>query len=696
MEIAVIIAFGAALAAGGMAAGVAFSAKSLTHWVLVVGMVLLAAESLCVGLSEYSLLPEQAMLWQQWRMLMLSAIPGVWLVFSIVYARENPRKLLERSQWVWMPALLLPVIVAVLFHDGVVSAVAELHGDSWLVALGPTGLLMELWVLLGGILILMNLERTYRAAVGTMKWRIKFMIIGIGLLFALRAFTASQGILFRSIALSLQTVNSIALLIACGVVARTLLRTGHFEVGIYASQSVLHSSFTVLLAGVYLVLLGAAAKLTERLGGESSFEFKAFLVLIALVLLFALLLSDRVRLVSRRFISRHFEKPLYDYRAIWRKFTERTMQCVDQKGLADSIAALICEVFQTLSVGVWLVADGRKSLTLISSSGQGKRMMLEGAEAEEVIGALSGKSDPIDIDGSKEPWAAVLRRCYPASFPHGGRRICVPVTTGKAFLGCIVVADRVGGISYSIQDFELLKAISDQSAASLLNLQLSEKLSQAKQLEAFQAMSAFFVHDLKNTASMLALMLKNFPLHYQNLEFREDALRGISKTVAHINELIERLNMLRHEVEVRAVECDLNKLVSEALQPSLDAPGVEVVQELGTIPKLKVDANQIEKVLTNLVLNARHAVGGHGQIKIQTSRRNGWVVLGVTDTGCGMSPEFIRNSLFRPFQSTKKEGLGIGMFHCRMIVEAHQGQIEVESKPGVGTSFRVLLPIQKS
>src|SRR4029077_19392919 len=111
--------------------------------------------------------------------------------------------------------------------------------------------------------------------------------------------------------------------------------------------------------------------------------------------------------------------------------------------------------------------------------------------------------------------------------------------------------DRVGALAFSVQDFDLLRCVSNQAAAGLLNSQLAQRLSQSKQLEAFQAMSAFFVHDLKNTASTLSLMLQNLPVHYQDPQFREDSLRGISKTVEHINDLISRLTVLRHDLEVK-------------------------------------------------------------------------------------------------------------------------------------------------
>ena len=123
-------------------------------------------------------------------------------------------------------------------------------------------------------------------------------------------------------------------------------------------------------------------------------------------------------------------------------------------------------------------------------------------------------------------------------------------------------------------------------------------------------------------------------------------------------------------------------------------PGVELVKDFHPLPKVVVDREQLQNVVTNLLLNAREAVGADGQIRIKTSQREGRAVLSVTDNGCGMSPDFLRDSLFRPFQTTKRKGLGIGMFQSKMIVEAHQGDIGVESEPGKGTRFGIILPLR--
>jgi putative PEP-CTERM system histidine kinase len=257
----------------------------------------------------------------------------------------------------------------------------------------------------------------------------------------------------------------------------------------------------------------------------------------------------------------------------------------------------------------------------------------------------------------------------------------------------MVLGDRVGGVNFSAQDLDLLKCIGDQVAAGLLSTRLSQKLLQAKELEAFQTMSAFFVHDLKNTANTLTLMLQNLPVHFDDPAFRADALRGVSKTVAHINRLVGRLGSIRHELQIKPVSSDLNELVAKALAGWEEAAGINLTKDLRPLSKIFCDPEQILKVAVNLIFNAREAVTQTGQVHLQTRQENGSVILSVSDTGCGMSEEFIRRSLFRPFQTTKKNGLGIGMFQSKMIVEAHKGRIEVESEPGKGTTFRVFLPL---
>ena len=659
MSLAFILGLCSALLAGAIAVAAAYRARnSVPHWALAVGLLILGFESLCSGLAADSLLPATMVNWESLTLGSMAFLPGIWLVFSLTYGRGNYREFLLKWRVPIIIAFVLPIGLAACFWPQLIFAEPQPQ-DKWLLRLGTPGLGLTLLVLLSAIFVVMNLEGTFRASIGTMRWRIKFMILGLGVLFAVRAYTSTQMLLFRSVHLPLQELNSGALLLGCLLIVRSLLRTGHFEVNVYPSQSVLQNSLTIVLAGIYLTIVGLLAKLVAFLGGDASFERKAFLVLAALVLLTVLLLSDRVRLHTKRFISRHFQRPLYDYRTVWRSFTQGTARRVEQKDLCNEVVRLVSDIFQALSVSIWLVDERKERLVFGASTSvsqaKAEHLIVEPADAREAIAVLSRHSDPIDIDSSQETWAALLRRSHPYEFREGGNRVCVPMTAAGELLGILVLGDRVGGVPFSVQDFDLLKSASDQAAANLLNIQLSQRLSQAKQLEAFQAMSAFFVHDLKNTASTLSLMLQNLPGHYQDPKFREDALRGISKTVDHINDLISRLTVLRHDLEVKAAECDLNQLISETLKGQEQAPGVELLKDLHSVPKIQIDAAQIQKVLINLLLNAREAVPAGGTIRIATAQRNGWVELAVSDNGCGMSPEFMNRSLFRPFKRPRRK-----------------------------------------
>lgn len=694
-----LLAIVGAFIGGALAIAVALKAqRSIARWSFVVGMVALAVESLACGITSDALFPEGALDSETLALAAMSFLPAAWITFSLTYARGNACETLAGWQVFLASIAFLPPVLLALFSQDLVAGIAKTGNEGkWQLRLGMPGLALQLICLLSFIVVLMNLERTFRASVGTMRWRIKFMVVGLAVLFVVRAYTSSQVLLFHTVDVSLQAVNSAALFVACLLIVRSLLRIGHFEVSVFPSRFVLQNSLTLLLAGIYLMVVGVLAKLFSYLGSDTSFEFKAFLLLLALVFLTMLLLSDHVRLYTKRFVSRHFQRPAHDYRAVWRTFTEGTASRVEQGEFSNAVAKLVSDIFQALSVSIWLLDERRQKLVFAASTSllqaAGGQLAMDAADASAIITALSNHPDPVDIDTSTESWALALCRAHPEEFRKGGNRVCVPLRAGGEMLGVLVLGDRVGGVAFSIQDFDLLKSVADQAAASLLNIQLSQRLAQAKQLEAFQAMSAFFVHDLKNTASTLSLMLQNLPVHYQDPQFREDALRGISKTVIHINDVISRLTVLGHELAVQPVECDLNELVTETLKGHEQAPGVELVKVLQPLPRLRLDPAQIQKVLTNLVLNAREALNGGGQIRVQTARRNDWVVLSVADNGCGMTPEFVQRSLFLPFQTTKQKGIGIGMFHCKMIVEAHHGRIEVESQPGHGTEFRVALPL---
>jgi len=700
MNIVAMLAFVTALFSGALALMVCWrERKSIAHRSFATGMAILAVESVFNGFSLNAASVKEMVFWQNWGLVSLSFLPGIWLLFSLSYGRGNYREFLKRWRSILVLAFLMPVGLVILCQGKLIVSAKQNTAGHWIFALGIPGIILNCLFLLGAVLMLINLERTFRASVGTMRWRIKFMVLGLGVLFVVRSCISSQVLLFHAIDLSWQTVNSGALLVACLLILRSLFRTGHFDMDVYPSHSVLQGSLTALLAGIYLLIIGVFAKLVTFGGGDAAFTLKAFVMLVGLVLLTILLLSDRVRVRTSRFISRNFQRPSYDYRTVWRKFTEGTAACVTQKELCHASVKLTADVFQVLSVTMWLVDEKKEQLIFAASTflseAKAEALNSKNGDAANLITALQKHPEPIDIDSSNEHWATTLRICHPDEFHKDGNRVCVPMVVGVEILGLMILGDRVGGGNFSQQDFDLLKCVGDQIAAGLLNTRLSQKLLQAKELEAFQTMSAFFVHDLKNAASTLNLMLQNLPAHFDDPAFREDAVRVTAKSVAHINRLIERLGHLRHELKIKPAEADLNEVISRFFAGWEKVASVNLAKNFQPLPKFNFDPEQLLNVVTNLILNAKDAVAQNGEIQIATRQINGHAVLSVSDNGCGMNSEFLSRSLFRPFQTTKKNGLGIGMFQSKMIIEAHKGRIEVESEPGKGTTFRIYLPLQK-
>lgn len=685
----------AALAGGAALVG---QWRSPGRWIFAGGMFLLAAETWLNARSVAASTALTAAQWQQWRLLVFALLPATWVLFSLCYSRGNHAEFLRR--WGWAVALgwAAPLTLTLVFFDVLVREAAEPETFKvYLVGLGEAGRAVYLLAMVAWVLVLLLLERTFRTAVGTIRWRIKLAMVGFGVLFGTRLYTTSQAYLYGAVARNDVVIEAVGLLLACGLIAWSVKRTGTFEADVYPSHAVLYRSLTLVLAGTYLVGVGVLAKLIEWWGGNpETFPLAAAVWLVALVVLGLLGLSDRVRLRLRRFVSRHFRRPLHDYRRLWLEFSGRTAACVNEAEYCQAVARLVSETFEALTVSVWLVNDSRNGLgcaaSTLWSADQAAARLDEVAGARAVLEELNRLNGPTALAVLTGEVRRELEILQPDQFGKGGGRLVAPLRAQGEVLGAITLGDRVSGVPFDEQDLELLRCMADQTAAGLLNRRLTRQLLESKQLEAFQAMSAFFIHDLKNAASTLTLTLENLRVHFDNPEFRQDALGAIGRTTERIQGLIQRLTALRRGLELNAVPADLNDLVRRALQ-SLGSEFPPVDLALNPLPPVRVDTEQMQQVVANFLLNARDATDAKGHIAVRTAPRNGGVELEVSDDGCGMTPEFLRQHLFRPFQTTKGRGLGIGMFQAKVIVEAHRGRIEVDSTPGRGTTVRVRLPL---
>jgi signal transduction histidine kinase len=220
-----------------------------------------------------------------------------------------------------------------------------------------------------------------------------------------------------------------------------------------------------------------------------------------------------------------------------------------------------------------------------------------------------------------------------------------------------------------------------------------------RQFQAFTRLSAMLTHDLKNAITGLSMLVANMERQWEREEFRADAVTSLREATDKLRALVARLSKPVETMsgEYRGVlrAVDLVPVIRRVVDVTAVRSSFHAVElDLPASLEASVDAERIESVVENLVVNALEAMGAKpGRLTVAAGREgDGQIFITVADTGAGMSAEFVRAKLFQPFATTKKQGLGLGLYTCREVVEAHGGRITVESEQGSGTRFRVVLP----
>jgi signal transduction histidine kinase len=237
---------------------------------------------------------------------------------------------------------------------------------------------------------------------------------------------------------------------------------------------------------------------------------------------------------------------------------------------------------------------------------------------------------------------------------------------------------------------------------NLMTDRLREQIAreaESRQFESFLRLSAMLTHDLKNAIASLSLLVRNMEHQFHREEFRADAMRSLTEATDKLRNLVSKLSEPVRSMSGehgRPRPTDLIAVIRRVLDTTAGPYSTQHKVETGLPETLvaTVDAERIEKVVENLVLNAFEAMGAEaGVLTVEAGPvEGGKVFFSVRDTGPGMSEEFQRRQLFRPFATTKRKGVGLGLYTCREVVRAHGGEIQVESQKGVGTCFRVVLP----
>lgn len=620
--------------------------------------------------------------WKRTGLFVEALLPPLWLLLSLTYAREMPERGLSlRARALLAFAGLLPLVPAFLpvtsFYYAPDFPVEPL------LFLADAGFYFYIAILALLVMALINFESTLVHASSEALWRLKIDIVALFAMLSVLVFYYSNALLYRSINMELVPLRSFLFIVASLMMlyARTHWR-GSARVKV--SQAVLLKSVVISVIAVYLILLGLLGEGMRYFGPQFPRVLTLALCFAGGILLLLLLLSERAKREFKVFLHKHFYQSKYDYRSQWLGLTQRLATFDSADELVHRVLQAYCEIFGVHGAALyqhqrgvgWYCVGGLQELETMGETIEDDSPILASLREKQWVFSTSDANPELG-----EADRALLAR-YGISF-------VIPLSEGEALSGFIVLgAQIVPDEQYRYEDFDLMKTIARQVSVAMQHQRLSEQLTQAKAMEAVGSLATFVAHDLKNLAATISLVLQNAGDHIDNPEFQKDMLNSLGNTTKKMHGLIGRLRNLGESelLQRRPVE-----MLSLARRCAELVPG-RTIEVTGSCQMVLGDAEELQKVLLNLFLNAVEASEPEAPITAEVGC-NASPFIRVTDRGCGMSPRFIRNDLFVPFRTSKRTGLGIGLYQSRQIVAAHGGRIEVASVEGEGTVFTVHLPV---
>ncbi|MFZ1059038.1 MAG: XrtA/PEP-CTERM system histidine kinase PrsK [Candidatus Rokuibacteriota bacterium] len=553
---------------------------------------------------------------------------------------------------------------------------------------GRAGVIVQL---LATVVLLAALEAALRSSRGESRWRIKYLVLGLGGIFLVRFYLLSHVLLFHVVMASYLATGAATLFVGNLVIGASLARERLRGVELAVSRRILYRSVVVGVLGLYLLVVGMLGWFLNRLGIPEELFWGSLAVFISALGLAAILLSEDIRWRIKRFIGLHFYRSKYDYREQWGKFTKRLGSLLTLEELAPQLLGAVVEAVGATK-GLLYLADERDARYHVAGAVgiSHPAPALNGDSA--LISQLGSHRSPLLLEnGGGKPGNSGPIPGLSGWFAAGG--VAVPLRWRGSLTGLMLIGPERTGIPYMAEDLEFLATVGEQAAGALATARLTEALAQSREFDAFHRLTSFVIHDLKNSISALSMLSQNALANFDDPEFQRDALKTLSRTVERMQALLAKLSSAPESAPLRFQPVDLAALVTEAIGPVAGGERVSLVKDLAPVPAVSGDPEALLRVIQNLVTNAVEALDGKGVVSVKTYGDQGWAVFSVTDTGCGIPEGFLRKSLFAPFRSTKKGGWGIGLYQAKGIVEAHGGTIEVHSKEGQGTTFWVRLPI---
>lgn len=553
---------------------------------------------------------------------------------------------------------------------------------------------------IGAVFALVCLEQVYRNTPASGRWAIKFLAIALLALFGFDLVMYSEALLFSRMNPALWTARGFANGLLVPLLAVAAARNRNWKLDITVSREVVFHTTTLFAAGAFLLLMALGGYYVRYFGGEWGEAAQVLLLFSAAigVLLGAMSGSARARL--RVFLAKHFFRYRYDYRAEWLKLTQLLAvppgSDTDQHPLETRALQGLSGLVESHGGALWMASDDR-GYTCAARISFGADTPTLSAD-EPLIRFLRETRWVVSLPEWREQPDLYHGLALPPSLAAGDDIwLIVPLMLHDELLGFAVLTRPVATATVDWEVRDALKAAARQVASYLGVRRAVESLVQARQFESFNRMSAFVVHDLKNLVAQLSLLLANAARHRDNPEFQQDMLDTVGNVQARMQALLMQLRAGTRPIEPAGAVPLAETLEAavrgkRAMRPE---PVLSIAPELRHAAVL-AHRDRLERVIGHLVQNAAEATPKDGTIAVRLTRQGDMAQIEVEDTGKGMSEQFIRERLFKPFSSTKDHGMGIGAFESREYIRELGGTLEVESREHAGTTFRIRLPLAKA
>lgn len=591
-------------------------------------------------------------------------------------------------------APIRPVIVALAFvevlHLGVDYMLSRVALDGELVGIAfDFNVMFRLLVTVGGLVLVHNL---YAGAPREVRPALRWPAVGLAVLWAFD--------------LNLYTIAYLAARWPAEIAAfrgmATLALTGCFALAaasnrdalrLRPSRAVTFQTFSLLVIGFYLVAMVAVAQWLSYAGGNFARLIElAFLTLASAVAL-VVLPSRRVRGWLKVMLAKHFFQHRYDYREEWLRFT-RTIgsRGAEALPLGERAVQSVADVFES-PAGLLLTPGEQGDLTLAARWNWPEIEVPAAAFPLHAQAYFERTGYIADLDDVRAGLALPEADIEIPGWLTGDTRVwaLIPLVHYERLVGMVVLARPQLVRKFDWEDFDLLRVFGQQVASYLAENASQQALAESSRFEDFHRRIAFVMHDIKNLASQFSLLARNAELHADKPAFRADMLVTLRNSSDKLNALLARLSRYGNGAVDKLEQVRAGEVVASVMERFRANPQVVLAQTEDV--EVMANRHSLEQVLVHLVQNAIDASKPESPVFLSLTVDGLTARFEVLDSGCGMSAEFVRNRLFKPFVSTKSGGFGIGAFEARELVRAMRGRLEVESREGLGSRFLVHVPI---